>query len=82
MGVYKPAETGVPRDESGRLRGEDCVRLAHAAAAGQSLESVSTALYPIPAAPLVAAEAAGDSIDPGALLRDFRALEPSSAPGN
>jgi len=76
MGVYKPAETGVQSDESGRLRGEDCERLAAAARAEQPLSSVSHALYPIPAAPLVAAEAAGQSIEPAALARDFEALLP------
>jgi dethiobiotin synthetase len=76
MGVYKPAETGVPRGPAGELRGEDCVRLVEAASCDQPLESVSSALYPIPAAPLVAAEAEGESIDPDLLLHDFRRLVP------
>lgn len=74
MGVYKPAETGCPRDESGALYGEDCVRLVRAADAGQPLATVASALYPIAAAPLVAAEAAGEAIDPDALVRDTRAV--------
>ena len=76
IGVYKPAETGVAEDGTGRLRGEDCTRLVDAARAGQPLDTVSTALYRIPAAPLVSAEAAGESIDPDALARDFEALRP------
>jgi dethiobiotin synthetase len=74
VGVYKPAETGVPEDEAGELRGEDCARLAVAAGQDQVLSSVAHALYPIPAAPLVAAEAAGESIDPDGLVRRFEGL--------
>jgi len=69
-GVYKPVETGCPRDGSGRLRGEDCTRLAQAADAGQPVASVASALYEVPAAPLVAAEAAGETVDPERLCRD------------
>lgn len=77
IGVYKPAETGVPQDANGRLHGgSDCGRLVAAANARQRPSSVSHALYPIPAAPLVSAEAAGESIDPDALVRDFEALTP------
>jgi dethiobiotin synthetase len=74
IGVYKPAETGCPRDESGALYGEDCVRLVKAAEAGQPLATVASALYPIPAAPLVSADAAGEAIDPDTLVRDARAV--------
>ena len=74
LGVYKPAETGCARGPDGALRGDDCERLARAANAQQPLDRVSTALYPVPAAPLVAAEAAGETIDPDALLRDFGAI--------
>jgi len=74
IGVYKPAETGVPADERGVLRGEDCVRLLAAADTDQAPGSESRALYPVPAAPLVAAEAAGEAIDPADLVRGFGAL--------
>jgi dethiobiotin synthetase len=74
VGVYKPAETGVPEDEMGELQGEDCGRLLAAANSAQERRSVHHALYPIPAAPLVAAEAAGESIDPAGLARSFEEL--------
>ena len=74
IGVYKPSETGCLEGADGALHGEDCRRLLAAAGAGQPEASVSTALYPVPAAPLVSAEAAGDAIDPAELLRDHDAL--------
>jgi len=76
IGVYKPAETGCPRGVDGRLYGEDCRRLRAAAALDQPEETVSHALYPIPAAPLVSAEAEGEAIEPDALVRGFEALLP------
>ena len=77
IGVYKPSETGCPEGEGGELYGEDCRRLLAAAATEQPEASVSTALYPIPAAPLVSAEAAGETIDPQALLRDYESVASS-----
>jgi dethiobiotin synthetase len=74
IGVYKPAETGCPTGADGHLFGEDCRRLCVAADAGQAEASVASALYPVPAAPLVSAEAAGDAIDPDQLVRDFEKL--------
>lgn len=74
VGVYKPAETGCPRGPDGRLYGEDCRRLLAAADTGQAEESVSAALYPIPAAPLVSAEAEGESLEPAALVGAFQAV--------
>ena len=74
LGVYKPAETGCPRDETGHLYGEDCRRLLTAANSGQSEASVASALYPIPAAPLVSAEAEGESLDPARLVADYEKL--------
>jgi dethiobiotin synthetase len=74
IGVFKPAETGCPGDGQGRLYGDDCRRLLAAADTGQPESSVASALYPVPAAPLVAAEAAGEAIDPDELVRDFEAL--------
>ena len=71
IGAFKPAETGCLPGPDGRLRGADAVRLRDAAGLGQSLESVATALYAVPAAPLVAAEAAGAAIDPLALRQGF-----------
>jgi len=76
VGVYKPAETGCPRGPDGRLYGEDCRRLLAAANTGQAEGTVSSALYSIPAAPLVSAEAAGELLDPGAFQAAFEALAP------
>jgi len=75
VAVYKPVETGCERDARSALQGPDCARLLDAAASGQSLERVATALYATPAAPLVAAQVEGERIDPEALVRDARALE-------
>lgn len=74
IGVYKPAETGCPSDAAGQLYGEDCRRLLAAAGTGQPEPSVASALYPIPAAPLVSAEAEHATIDPEGLVRDFEKL--------
>ncbi|MEE2665117.1 MAG: dethiobiotin synthase [Myxococcota bacterium] len=74
VGVYKPVETGCPSDAEGRRYGEDCRRLLAAADTGQPESSVASALYPIPAAPLVSAEAEHASIDPDLLVRDFEKL--------
>ena len=77
IGVYKPSETGCPSGADGALYGEDCRRLLGAAATGQTEASVSTSLYPIPAAPLVSAEAEGESIDPDTLLADYASVAAS-----
>ena len=74
IGVYKPAETGCPSDAQGQLYGEDCRRLLAAADTGQPEASVASALYPIPAAPVVSAEAEGESVDPARLVEDYRKL--------
>lgn len=74
IGVYKPAETGCPSDSQGRLHGDDCRRLLAAAQTGQSEASVAAALYSIPAAPLVSAEAAGEQIDPDRLVQGYTAV--------
>lgn len=71
IGVFKPAETGCLPGPDGRLCGADASRLRAAAGLGQPLESVATALYAVPAAPLVAAEAAGEAIEPPALEKGF-----------
>lgn len=71
VGVYKPAETGC-EEVDGRLRGADAVRLRDAAGAQQPLDSVTAALYAEPAAPLAAAENAGDVLDLARLVRGYR----------
>jgi len=74
IGVFKPAETGCLPGPDGRLRGADATRLRAAAGLAQPLGSVATALYAVPAAPLVAAEAAGEAIDPPSLRKGFDAV--------
>ena len=69
VGVYKPAETGCADGEHG-LVGDDCVRLSAAAGDRQSPADVASHLFRLPAAPLVAAEAEGTSVDPDVLIAD------------
>jgi dethiobiotin synthetase len=70
VGVYKPAETGVPLVD-GHPVGEDCARLAAAAGGWQEPDEVASVLLDLPAAPLVAAEAQGTSIDPAMLVAEI-----------
>lgn len=72
VGVYKPAETGCAEGGDGSLVGEDCLRLAAAAGERQSPSDVASYLFRLPAAPLVAAEAAGATIDPEVLVADCK----------
>jgi dethiobiotin synthetase len=73
VGVYKPAETGCGLVD-GVLAGVDCIRLAAAGGGRQMANEVASYLFELPAAPLVAADAAGSKIDPLALTRDFQDL--------
>jgi dethiobiotin synthetase len=70
VGVYKPAETGCLR-RNGALVGEDCERLAAAADNRQTPAEVTSALFELPAAPLVSAEAEGRRIERARLREDF-----------
>lgn len=70
VAAFKPVETGC-RDEGGILVGEDCERLAAAASCGQRAADVTVQLFREPAAPMVAAQAEGRSIDPSKLLQRF-----------
>lgn len=73
VGVYKPVETGCARTPHG-LQAEDALKLWRAAGETQPLESVTSYLFPAPAAPLVAAEAVGARIDPERLIDNFTRL--------
>jgi len=73
VAAFKPVETGC-RDDGGELVGEDCERLAVAAQSGQNARDVAAYLLREPAAPLVAAEAEGVTIDRAVLLRRFEAI--------
>ncbi len=73
VSVYKPVETGCA-EVAGRLVAEDCVRLAAAAGEVRRASEVASYRFELPAAPLVAAEAAGTTIDPARLVADFGRL--------
>ena len=73
VAVYKPAETGCA-SKGGRLVGADATKLVAAAGSRQALESATSYLFSFPAAPLVAAEAASEVIDPRKLVSDYRRL--------
>jgi dethiobiotin synthetase len=73
VAVYKPAETGCKKHE-GKLVGEDATRLLAAATSNQERGSATSYLFELPAAPLVAAEAAGATIDPQRIASDFARL--------
>jgi dethiobiotin synthetase len=73
VGVYKPLETGCPtRDESLELA--DTVKLVAAAGGRQTPGSANSYAFALPAAPLIAAEAAGSSVDPLRLAADLERL--------
>ncbi|MFN2427993.1 MAG: dethiobiotin synthase [Candidatus Binatia bacterium] len=74
VAAYKPVETGCRQEVGGRVGervGEDCERLAAAVGDGTAAADIASYLFAEPAAPLVAAEAEGRLIDPGALLARF-----------
>lgn len=73
VAVYKPVETGCLR-EAGGLVGEDCARLAAAAGLPPRDPGIASYRFELPAAPLVAAEAEGTSVDPARLISDFTTL--------
>lgn len=75
--VYKPAETGCATRD-GVLVGEDCQRLAAAAGGRQSPAEVASYLFELPAAPLVAAEAEGRTIDRARLREDYEHIAAES----
>ena len=70
VGVYKPVETGCRRVGE-ELAGEDVDKLLAAGGSGQQRATASSYLFELPAAPLVAAEAAGQRIDPDRLAADL-----------
>jgi len=73
VAACKPVETGCRRVGDG-LEGEDCRRLAEAAGGRVPASGVAAYLLPEPAAPLVAAEAAGVRIERRVLLDHFAEL--------
>lgn len=69
--AFKPVETGC-LDQGNGLRGEDQERLAEASGNWQTGTLRGVYRLPLPAAPLVAAEAAGTAIDLGLLEQTAR----------
>lgn len=74
IGVYKPVETGCTYVKR-ILSGPDCRLLAAAAGEQQQPDQVASYLFELPAAPLIAAEAAGQRIDPLVLSQQYEALQ-------
>lgn len=71
--AFKPVETGCALLPDGSYRGDDQELLADAAGGWQTGPLRGIYRYPLPAAPLVAAEhAGGDPIDLGLVERTFR----------
>lgn len=70
VGVMKPVETGV--GDAGPL---DAQALRAAARVDDSLDLICPLRFPLPAAPSVAARAAGCTIDPGAIHEAFSMLQ-------
>ena len=73
VGVFKPAETGCEAGPDG-LVAEDADRLLAACGSDQTSREVCPVRFPAPAAPLVAAEAEGASIDLDELVEAGRQL--------
>jgi dethiobiotin synthetase len=70
VAAYKPVETGCS-EQNGTLVGADCVLLSDACGAKQKPEDVAGYLFAAPAAPLVAAEAEGATIERDRLIERF-----------
>lgn len=70
--AFKPIESGCASGEDGRLIGADQELLAEAAGNWQSGALRGLYQLPLPAAPLVAAEDAGTSIDLDLVVQTFR----------
>lgn len=73
VGVFKPVETGC-RTEAGRLVPEDAVRLRAAARMDVSLDLVCPYRFAEPLAPWIAAERAGERIDPERIRESYRRI--------
>lgn len=74
VAAFKPVETGCRVEVDGSLVGEDCAVLAGACSCGRAPRDVAAYLFREPAAPLVAAEAEGATIDRERLLARFAAI--------
>ncbi|MGA2616968.1 MAG: dethiobiotin synthase [Thermoguttaceae bacterium] len=64
VGVYKPAASGCPRDEQGRLVSPDAAVLWEAAGRPADLEQVCPQRFAAPLAPHLAAQAEARRLDP------------------
>jgi len=73
VGVMKPAETGC-RLRAGRLIPSDALRLKKAAGSDDALDLINPYRFREPLAPFVAAQRAGEKIDPRIIKRSFKTL--------
>jgi dethiobiotin synthetase len=73
IGVMKPVETGCPRRE-GRLEPQDALHLKARAEAADPVEDICPYALELPAAPAVAAQAAGITIDLDRIAVRFRTI--------
>ncbi|MFQ5658166.1 MAG: dethiobiotin synthase [Candidatus Methylomirabilales bacterium] len=73
VGVMKPAETGCPRRD-GRLLPQDAIYLKERAASADPLDEICPYPLEMPAAPAVAADAAGIAIDLDRIAKGYRHL--------
>lgn len=73
VGVMKPVETGCPRVD-GRLQPQDALELKARAETGDSVNEICPYALEMPAAPSVAADAAGIVIDLDRIATRFRHL--------
>jgi len=73
VGVYKPVETGCSV-VAGGLLAEDVEKLLAAAGGGQAVETAITYRFALPAAPLVAAAEARETIDPLRIIAGYESV--------
>jgi dethiobiotin synthetase len=71
VGVMKPVETGVSASQSDR---SDAARLRDVLQSEASLEAISPYRFALPLAPLAAAQAEQDTIDPSKIQNAYRLL--------
>ena len=76
VGVMKPVETGVSRSRKAQ---SDGVRLRNAAGHCDSMAEVCPYVFPLPVAPLSAAETEGTAVQLTTIMRVFRALRQKHA---
>lgn len=79
--AFKPIETGCLADSNGSLIGADQQLLAAAAGGWQSADARGVYRFPLPAAPLVAAEQVGSAVDLARIEHTLRDVIEEARPG-